>query len=272
MRTTTCLFSSATALRRVFFQSTRELQWQPLRPFIPAFPTGINLQIRTYGKGTPKPNSASTRPVKRFPRDEAITSLFVILRSPDGTLSDPQRTRALLESLDRQRESLVVIAVPDRKTLAEGGEPPFKWPICKIADLQEERRKEQEELEKQKAARKLAIRTKEIELNWAIAPNDLRTRLRQLKSFLEKGLRVQILLMNKTGRDKKKRATKEEAAEVLELVQQTIAEVPGTKEYKPTQGSLGAQLRLFIDGPAPKKDIGEAAGPAESAAVQESTQ
>ncbi len=103
-------------------------------------------------------------------------------------------------------ETLVVVAFPKAKTEADGETEDsggFKWPICRVADLKEEPRKEEEELDKQKAARKLATRTKEIELNRAIAPNDLQTCLRQLKLFLEKGLRVEILLLKKSGRDRK---------------------------------------------------------------------
>ena len=261
MRGGHCLYSSATALRRVFFQSIPQAAWQPERLFLPGFAPRLVLRYQPQ-RGLKFSRKTPSNPVRKFPRDQDIKFPFVHIRSPGGQLSEPQRTRTVLDSLNKERETLVLVAFPKAKEGDAGGgaDEGFKWPICRVADLKEELRKEQEELDKQKSARKLATRTKEIELNWAIAPNDLQTRLRQLKAFLEKGLRVEILLLRKAGRDRKKRATEEEAGEVLRIVKETIAEVPGVKEFKKEQGKVGGQVRLFIDGPTPKKPTGEAGG------------
>jgi translation initiation factor IF-3 len=91
----------------------------------------------------------------RLPRDDEIRSWTVILVNEEGTLDDPRSKLDILESIDRTKESLVVV-VP-----GEPGTPP----ICKIMNKKTMREGEKA---RAKAARGSGVTTKTIELNWAI--------------------------------------------------------------------------------------------------------
>ena len=136
-----------------------------------------------------------------------------------------------------ERNSLVLLAAP-----RPGGAGP-QYPICKITD-----RKAEEAAQAEKNAAKKKEKTKELELNWAIAPHDLRTKMAQLKRFLSKGYQVTVTMMNLKKRDKRK-ASADEAKEVLKAVETVLAEVPGTKEIKAREGTLGDTLIVHLHAP-----------------------
>lgn len=229
--------------------------------------------LRAY---KPKKGKSKLETKSRFPRDRDIVHKLVVVRGEDGRLSEPQRTSDVLASLDLRVNSLVVIALPEtelerskRKAKEqeneegeeeeeeEGGEGEEggakssgkssrpEYPICRVVDKMAEH---EAAVEKAKVERKKSVGSKEVEVNWAIAPNDMQTKLRQLKKFLSKGMRVQILMLSRPQK-KKKKATEDQAREVLRAVKEAIDEVPGSKEYKGMEGAVGGQMRIFVEGP-----------------------
>ncbi|KAK3359291.1 hypothetical protein B0T25DRAFT_93497 [Lasiosphaeria hispida] len=258
MRGSQCLFSPAAALRRVFINNALA-PGCPSQLVLPRLlvPFSISPQPRSsfsaqrallirYNKQSERPGTGNT------PRDFSIRSPFVHVRNDDtGRLSEPQRTKDLLRSLDLDRESLVVIADPGKKKgkgdeeAEENLDPDTpRYPICRIIDKKAEMATQ---LAKNKELRKIRVMEKEIELNWAIAPNDLNTRLKQLKSFLNKGFRVQLLLLKKAKRGKRT-ASDEEAKALLATVKDFIKQVPETREVKPMEGAVGKQIKFTLQG------------------------
>ena len=275
MKGAQCAFDSAAALRRVFIKHALAAhvpgQLVLSRLLLPLVVSqqqrcAFSIQhalLRGWKSGS-KQTSASGQVA--LPRDRAIKDPYVVLRdSETGRLSEPQRPRDILRRLDIAKESLVMIVDPDHAPKDAGedieeeaehededsNQP--RYPICVIID----RRAEDVALKaKAKEARKRAIAEKEIELNWAIAPNDLNTRMRQLKTFLSKGYRVHVLLQKNTKRNKRT-ATDEEAKAVLQKVKDAAVEVPGTKETKPMDGVVGKQVKLVFQGKRPEEPNAE---------------
>lgn len=162
---------------------------------------------------------------------------------PDGveTLSGLRPVKEILATLDRKVESLEVQSMPNPK---DPQSP--KWPIAKIVNKKEELARKQKEKEQQKK-QAAANKEKELEFNWALAPHDVEHKLRTLKKFLAKGYKVQLLLLKKSGK-KGAKATKQEAEALLEKVGESIAEVPGSKEWKNREGVLLGSMRVFLQG------------------------
>ncbi|KAL2019990.1 hypothetical protein VTK56DRAFT_8990 [Thermocarpiscus australiensis] len=259
MRASRCLFNSATAIRKVFisnalaFEAPGYLQrmllpaltissqpsstWPSRRPF-------STHQVARFRSSGQKSDADAIPAGNRVMRDDDITYPWVQLRQDDGRLAPPERTSAILRSLDTARYSLVLLAAPRRDSRSAGP----AYPICRIVDRKAEYAARVEKEVAKKKEPKVVL--KEMELNWAIAPNDLRTRMKQLKTFLGKGYKVQITLLTKKKRSSKKRATPDEAREVLRAVREAMAEVPGTKEYKPMDGAVGETVMIYAQGPA----------------------
>ncbi|CAK7273806.1 hypothetical protein SEPCBS57363_005837 [Sporothrix epigloea] len=181
----------------------------------------------------------------RMPRDRDITSSHVILQNPDGSLSDPRPTGAVMRGIHSITESLVMLAYPN--TEGPRDEPTSRFPVCFIVNRIAERKQEADLIA---AARKKTVAKKELELSWGIESHDLGHRLKKLHEFLEKGLLVEMTLMRKKG---KREATKPEAKELLRRIRETIASVPGAKETKGMEGELLRTVRLTIQGPSSKK-------------------
>ncbi|KAK8041260.1 translation initiation factor [Apiospora phragmitis] len=97
--------------------------------------------------------------------------------------------------------------------------------ICKVIDKFAYAKYEEE---KEKEAKRKKKDTKELEINWAIAPHDFGFKLGQLEKFLSKGKTVEVMLSKKRGG---RVATKEEAQELLEKLETaaTGAEATVTK-------------------------------------------
>ena len=276
-----CLSSTSSAVLRVFgprISSFTHHHAAPPAPRLPGFllpaiyapqpplrllsrskksPKGRNQQDQSSGKGS-------------LPRDLDIDYELVYIRGEDGQLSAPQETQRVLSSLNPKTHSLVALALPGRtaakgenEEAEEGGEEDgaeeeasssnssgsssgrstLPYPICRIIDKRVEKA---QALEKAKAERKKAIATKEVEINWAIAPHDLETKIRRVRDFLGKGLKVELLLLRKPQRSKRK-ATLDEAQETLRKVREAIQEIPGAKESKGMQGAVGNHAKLFLE-------------------------
>jgi translation initiation factor IF-3 len=194
----------------------------------------------------PQANNSAAGGKNALPRDFQIKSQFVQVRNEEnGRLSEPQLTSEVLKGLDLQKYSLAAVVMPKPPTYGqEGGGGPM-YPICRIVDKKAELNAQ---MEKAKAARKKAVSTKEVEINWAIAPHDLDTRLKRLKTFLGKGMHVELTLMKQKKRNKRQ-ASADEAKEVMAKVKDAIEKISGTKEYKASEGTVGGVVRMFLKGP-----------------------
>ncbi|KAH6850844.1 hypothetical protein B0I37DRAFT_372534 [Chaetomium sp. MPI-CAGE-AT-0009] len=259
MRASQCLFNPATALCKVFITNATALEnpgqlqrlllpsrtvpiqssfsWPPRRHFSVHHAAQMIYKRKPArnGKGSPEDSS-------RTMRDYDIVFPWIQVRQADGRLSEPQRTNLVLKSLNMDRDSLILVATP--KTDPESNGP--EYPICRIGDRKAELAAEAEKQAIKRNTPKIV--TKEMELNWAIAPHDLQTRMTQLKKFLSKGCQVRVTMMHPKKRGKR-RGTPDEAKVVLKSVEVAVAEVPGAKETKPREGAVGETLVLLLHAP-----------------------
>lgn len=262
MRGSQCLFSSAAALRKVFISNAGaawETPGQLQRLLLPA----ITVPVQPPSS-SPSRRPFSTHPVaqgrynrttidtkkaapakQRTMRDYDIVFPWIQIRRDDGSLSEPQRTSAVLKRMNKDLDTLILLATPRTDDESKGPE----YPICRMGDRKAELAAEQEAKAAKKVAQKLV--TKEVEINWAIAPNDLGTWMTRLKKFLSKGYHVRVTMMVLKKR-KKKKASLDEAKEALKVVEATIAEVPGAKEVKPREGNVGETLVMLLHAPTGK--------------------
>ncbi|KAK4042929.1 hypothetical protein C8A01DRAFT_44145 [Parachaetomium inaequale] len=261
MRASQCLFNSATALRKVFISNAAALETPgqlqrlllpsitaPVQPSFSSpstrpFSTHHAAQIR-FNRARPGPGDASPGPAKndRTMRDYDIVFPWIQVRQDDGSLTEPQRTNAVLKKLNLDRHSLVLLAAPRTDSESKGPE----YPICRIGDRKAELAAQAEKDAIKKKTPKIV--SKELELNWAIAPHDLRTRMTQLKRFLSKGYQVRVTMMNLKKRAKR-RASPDEAKEALRVVEEAVAEIPGAKETKAREGEVGDTLVMLLHAP-----------------------
>ncbi|KAI9777845.1 MAG: hypothetical protein M1839_008522 [Geoglossum umbratile] len=219
--------STAQSLRKVFVNSIDPSQpmsssFVPvifLRPSVRLLPS-ISIQSRTYAQ------AASLK--RRLPRDEEIPAGEVRLVDENGAFHPPAPVRQLLASFDRRLYHLVAVSPP------RVGETP----VCKIIS-----RKELRERERAKPAKKDVV--KQLELNWAIDPNDLGHRLNKMQEFLEKGWRVEVILASKR---RGRQASTEEAAAVMERIRGIAKDVEGAKEWRTTDGKVLGQMTMFFEG------------------------
>lgn len=298
MQNSKCLFNSAVALRRVFLggmltSDAVALQQQASGQLLPpshrlqqrqkqapceSRPFSTQPILFRIARNTAK-RYEKEEPQNRLPRDFQIQTPFIHIIEKNG-ISEPLRTKDILRELDPREESLVMVAEAPRKA-ADGeedldqrgnnGRSRPQWPVCKIVNIKEERK---DEYQRKKEERKKVSSSKELEINWGIAMNDLEmTKLRQLKKFLAKGMKVQISLVakgksRKSG--KKNVASDDEAKDILKAIQAAVAEVPGSTENK-IEGGIGQHMTIVYHGPAngyspPSASAGAAASPPVAAA------
>jgi translation initiation factor IF-3 len=258
MRTSRCLFNSAIALRKVFLSNAAALeapsQLQRLLlpaltiPRQPSFPSSLSRRAfstthvtqlkyrRSDAKAGLRGDNGSAQ--KDRVRNYEIAFPWIQVRDESGALGEPVRTTQVLKSLNLEDKSLILLAVPK----AEGPQ----YPICRIIDRAVERAEQADKDAVKKKSGKIV--TKEMELNWAIAPHDLRTKTAQLTKFLSKGYQVRVTLLNLKKRNKR-RATMDEAKVALQGVLDAIAEVPGAKETRAREGQVGETLILLLHAP-----------------------
>jgi len=265
MNNSKCLFNSAIALRRVFLNNvlasdavatrreaqclllgpSHQAQHQQTRSFSIQKPL-LRFAMRSFKVPPPK-----EEPQTRLPRDREIRAPFVHIAGPGG-LSEPQRTQDILNDL-AAFESLHVVSMPGpNKPSAEedDGRARPQWPVCRVVDM---RKLRQDEKNKKKEERKKSVGSKELEINWGIAMNDLEmTKLRQLRKFLCKGMTVQITLVAKAKSrksGKKHMASPDEAKQIVKAIKGAVEAVPGSVEIK-TDGDVGKQMMLVFQGPS----------------------
>ncbi|KAK9773766.1 hypothetical protein SCAR479_09407 [Seiridium cardinale] len=266
-----CLFSPSRALRSVFLPTHLEATSTARPPFYLLSPRLFSTTTpQLYIRSRPKPTGAGGPKPSRLPSDNAIPYRWVRIadcrahglqpEKEDSTsdLSAPQRTADILKGLNRQKYSLVMVAVPSRRRApaeseegedeslqAQAAKERQNAPVCRIMDKFAFAKAAEE---KEKAARQKELNRKELELNWAIAPNDLQHRLRQFRDFLEKGKRVELMLAKKK---RGRRATKEEGDTLVAALKET-AEGVGAKQVK-MDGNFPGIVNMVFEGKATEK-------------------
>ncbi|APA11042.1 hypothetical protein SS1G_03237 [Sclerotinia sclerotiorum 1980 UF-70] len=231
MSTTRCVFNAASALRRVFLAPIDHTSTPLLRPLtFSSHLTRIHAS-RTQQHRTLLKSTSHIVPEQRLPRDEEIKDLYVRLKNSEQRLDPPKATSEILKSINLKTHMLQIIAYSD------DGEPP----IAKIIDKGEAAR--QKRLAKKK--KNPATVTKTIEMNWAIGKNDLSHRLQRIREFLEKGNKVEVVLAEKR---KGRRASGEEAGEVIGKVREFVEGVEGARESRGMEGTVGTQAVLYFEG------------------------
>ncbi|KAK0742275.1 hypothetical protein B0T21DRAFT_361002 [Apiosordaria backusii] len=256
MKGSPCIFSSAVAIRNVFLNNATPVAGpahfqQLLLPSLAASRrsfSGWNTSQNTFGsfRTPPSPERREQRVSDGRTLNHNIKSQMVVIRTKDGTLSEPQDKLEVLRNLDLDKSALEMLAEP---------KPGRPFPICRIILHEEEQKKAYREMknEKSKLQKQVKVAQKEIEINWAMAPHDLATKIRRLKGFLEKGYRVDVTLMHPKKKSKRK-AREDEAKQVFQEVIKVLEEVPGTSEYKARQGDVGRTKLLFLQGKVSKSN------------------
>ncbi|KAK6833045.1 translation initiation factor RLI1 [Apiospora arundinis] len=273
MQHTRCVFSPARALQNVFLShldlsARRSMAAAPSSISRPAatylyprlFSTNGGSRMKLFVRRPYDNNNNNNAkngnrngpetPASRFPTDNDIPYKWVKVADETGALSEPQRTSDVLAALDRQKYSLAMVAPPpEPKEEEESDESlsfqdmPLAEPeaaICRIIDKHAYAKMAEE---KEKEARRKKLNTKELELNWAIAPNDLGHKVTQLQSFLTKGKTVMVMMAKKRrGRV----ATKEEAEALLEKLTEAATEAGAALAKK--EGTFPGVVNLKFEG------------------------
>lgn len=268
MKPSMCLFNSAAALQRVFLRSASIsetstcLERLVLAPAFSAVTQSLSVPPRRYASTTAPRNDKdyfvrSLNPTKsrsgpataiKFGegyqvRDNEIRYSMIQLKLPreeGGGISEPQYTQRILRRVNLETHSLVIRAMPNPE---EGRD----YAICEVVDRKAEF-KSMIEKKKKKQQEKAKQVSKELEINWAVAPHDLKTKLNQLEKLLNKGYKVELRLMSQQKKSKKK-ASIAEMEEIMASVEEAIAKL-GIKEYKPREGIVGetGTVMLYLQG------------------------
>lgn len=191
--------------------------------------------------------------------DEEIQSAQIyIVDASTGRISERPMTRYdVLARMDRMTHRLIQVGE------APGPSDAFSAntiPVCKIMSKKDSYLNDQRKKAESKEKRRLSNITssvKTLELNWAIDANDLAHRLERMRTFLEEGRKVEVVLAaKKRGR----KASDVECEDVLRKIRGVVDEINGAREDGSTQGSLGGLITLaFVGRPVKvgkEKDVG----------------
>lgn len=227
MNHTRGLMSTAQALRQTFLAPLRAprsalVRSSPLRNVLPA---QNGLQTRSLQQS----RRLAFGDYNKWPSNEAIGGPYVQLVNKDNDLDPPVRLSQVLASFDHREWFL--------QQVSEGA--PDRPPVCKILNKKETKIKEKA---RAKAAKATKVQTKKLELNWAIDAHDLKHRLGQLTTFLEKGAKVELVLTKKKG---KRAATVDEIKHVMQSVMDTTKEIGGT-QVKAMEGEPGKHVIITV--------------------------
>ncbi|SPO06893.1 uncharacterized protein DNG_09587 [Cephalotrichum gorgonifer] len=217
------------------------------RSTLPARPSA---QLRPLST-TPRPQRQYNRPFKgsggaasslknkqpSAPPTQPEIAAPKVMIAVDGKLSGPHTTSAVLQTLNPRTHLLRVVS-PGTDGV----------PICKVIDLQAEARLAAARAEKTREAEaeKGKVKHKIVEINWAIAENDLALKERRVREFLESGHRVEIVMLPRRKGGKRK-ATREECEGVMRRVREVVGAVEGTREAKNSEGEVGKTLRMYVE-------------------------
>ncbi|PKC15829.1 hypothetical protein RhiirA5_237158, partial [Rhizophagus irregularis] len=132
----------------------------------------------------------------RKPRDEEIKSQYIKYVNLEGQLQGTYPLKKILSSFDRKKYWLLS---QERRHQEQK-----EIPICKLVSKQELYKKS-----KQKQQTTPHILKKELKLTWKVSPNDLTHKLSRSKEWLEKGYQLQVVISDKTKKDRYNQANKD---------------------------------------------------------------
>ena len=172
--------------------------------------------------------------LKEFIVDENIDTDQVQVKTDKG-LSEPRDLFEVIRSVDRSTSHVVQLTGTGEREVA----------VVQIMERRDMVKKVQrkEELSRKSAHALKIKKPKQLELNWAIAPNDLQIKLKQMEGFLQKGKKVELLLAAKR---RQRKATAEEAEELLQAIRDRMSAV-GAKEAKPLDGKVLGQAVMVLE-------------------------
>ncbi|OCL08589.1 hypothetical protein AOQ84DRAFT_431652 [Glonium stellatum] len=252
----THLSGPARALYRVFIQPSLHASRAPLPTPLRAAPSPLQPSLlplssrrhKSYAKDTTRQSLTDI-----FITDEAIRSPYINLVDATG-FHPAVPLRQVLRSFDRALYHLIQVAPgsapPDPNSgAAPGPDNHAALPTCKLVSKQELREQQRAKLALKNKARSRGgagtAGAKQLEVNWAIGPNDLRHRLVRLKEFLGQGRKVEVLLApRKQGR----RATALEAQAVVARVREAVGECEGAVEVREPEGKVGGVFAMVFEG------------------------
>lgn len=244
------------ALYTIFVQPNLSTNRQRLARNLPAPQQYLTNQTRSFtctsrpsaavAGGTAGNKRAARAPEVRTQKwNEEITARILQLVDPETkTLSERVTRYEVLRDLDQRTHRLVQLTPDDP-------EDRHFVPVCKIVSKKEayesEKKKKTAQKEvKQAAAKERSIKT--LELNWAIDGNDLAHRLEKVRTFLEEGRRVEVVLASKK---RGRKATLAECEGLLEKIRGVADEVGGAKVLKEFEGKMGGFATIVYQGRAP---------------------
>ncbi|KAL8728601.1 MAG: hypothetical protein Q9181_005288 [Wetmoreana brouardii] len=200
-----------------------------------------------------QPIQAVTPPQDTGPlRDEAIGAQFIQIVNADKSLQQPRSLSDSLASIDRRTYFLVQVGEklhPRYENQPGPGEGQQdvrpRIPVCKVIDKSSFRLAERAKLKPKKNASAV---TKEVEINWGMAENDLKHRLERLKKFLDEGKRVEVVFGRKRkGWMQRKDVTDREADSILKQIREAAGTVEGAREWKNMEGEVRRALVMFFE-------------------------
>jgi translation initiation factor IF-3 len=181
------------------------------------------------------PTRVTIDPFPDVIRDSAIMARYVRMPAAEGGLTPLESLGSALSRVKEGTEHLVQVAKVDDDGMA----------ICRIMTIAEllKQKRDRERIQKEhKKSLKQSV-PKQIELNWAISSNDLEHKLTQLKSFIEDGKKVEVVL---ASRKRQRLATPEEGKEVLRKVRQKLAEADAREIKAMEGGEVGKHTMLTV--------------------------
>jgi translation initiation factor IF-3 len=254
----THISGTSRALYRVFIAPNLRTSTTIPLLYAPAFASPPNtLSTPSLGPLTSIRSKKYTKDTRRhalsdyYVIDAAIDAEVINLVDPDGTYHKYVPLDEALRSFNKVTHHLVQMT-PGK--VDEAGNPdPDNLPTCRVIskiDLRAQHERKVEAMRRQETGRSGTGPTpKALELNWAIAPGDLKHRLESLKRFLREGRKVEVLLGPKK---KGKQASQEEAEMIMKTVREAVGECKG-KEVK-SEGQVGGVVTVVFEGNKVEKE------------------
>jgi len=203
---------------------------RPVLRLQPQRRTFIDVRRIAHGNNEVKPRDS----LAEFTKDEDIDTPMVRVKQSDGGLGEPDYLKRILRTIDRKTQAVVQLSKP-------GAQDAAIVQIFEKMDLLKQIR-ERAEAERQRALAQKDKKPKTLELNWAISEHDMDLKLKQMEQFLDKGKKVELMV---ASRKRQRKATQEEAQELLDKIKRRIQEV-GARETKPMEGGLLRQSIITV--------------------------
>jgi translation initiation factor IF-3 len=269
----THISGTSRALYRVFVAPTLRaptsipLLWAPAFAHAPALaPPSTNITSRTtirtlkYQKDTARHALSD-----HYVLDNAIKSNRINFVDENGKFHPRIPIADALFRVNRTTQHLVQMT--PGKVDEYGNVDPDDLPTCRVLTkiaLREQHQKKLELERRQAKGLSAGPTPKNLEFNWAIAGGDLKHRLGKLKEFLGEGRKVEVML---GSRKKGRKATEEEAENVVRAIREAVSECKGATEMK-CEGALGEVMMVTFQG-GKKKEKEKKKNKGETQAVDE---